>query len=116
MCDGGGRAVTYSVVSLFKIATFFSAMLLIVATYKPVPKLRDSAGLYILYAYIYFMVAASISRSLYPPELRKKRVSTLYRPTKHDRSGKKIKKIAQWSDLEALFYIKSYSKRRNYLT
>ena len=37
MCDGGGRAVTYSVVSLLKLATFFSCMLLIVSTYKPVP-------------------------------------------------------------------------------
>ena len=34
---GGGRAVTYSVVSLLKLATFFSCMLLIVSTYKPVP-------------------------------------------------------------------------------
>jgi hypothetical protein len=40
MCDGGGRAVTYSIISLLKIITFFICLIVIVATYKPVSDIR----------------------------------------------------------------------------
>jgi hypothetical protein len=40
MCDGGGRAVTYSIISLLKIVTFFVCLIVIVATYKPVSDIR----------------------------------------------------------------------------